>query len=91
MQIKRLLHQERGQDVVEYALLLAFLALGSAGLFFSSGGSLQGIWGAADSELAVANGASSADSSAKSTTGSGTGGDRHHHGGGHGGGHFHFH
>ena len=35
---------ESGQDLIEYTLLLAFVALASAALFIGAGNSVQGIW-----------------------------------------------
>jgi len=52
------LHDEHGQDLIEYTLLLAFVCLATAALFISSGGSLSGIWITANSQLTVANAAS---------------------------------
>ncbi len=49
-----LLRDEQGQDLIEYTLLLAFVALASAALFIGSGGSVSNIWGAASSNLASA-------------------------------------
>jgi Flp pilus assembly pilin Flp len=46
---------EQGQDLIEYTLLLAFVCLASAALFISAGGSVSGIWTAANSRLAAAN------------------------------------
>jgi len=46
--------EELGQDFVEHALLLAMISLAAAGLFFSSGASVSGVWSAADSKIAVA-------------------------------------
>lgn len=45
------IHEEQGQDLIEYTLLLAFVALASAALFISSGGSVATIWGAANTNL----------------------------------------
>lgn len=42
---------EQGQDLIEYTLLLAFVALASAALFTSAGTSVKTIWGAASSNL----------------------------------------
>lgn len=42
--IRRFLHIEQGQDLIEYTLLLAFVVLASAALFISAGGSIKGIW-----------------------------------------------
>ena len=43
--------EERGQDLIEYALLMAFLALAGAALMVGSGPSVNGIWGRANSAL----------------------------------------
>ena len=51
---------EAGQDLIEYTLLLAFVALASAALFISAGGSVNTIWSVANSQLSV--GAASATS-----------------------------
>ena len=45
---------EQGQDLIEYTLLLAFVALASAALFTSAGASVKTIWGAASTNLANA-------------------------------------
>jgi len=50
------LKDERGQDLIEYTLLLGFLALASSALFFGSGGSIGGIWSTTNNQLAQANG-----------------------------------
>jgi len=47
---------ERGQDLIEYALMLAFIALASAALFTSAGGSINTIWSGTNSELSSAAG-----------------------------------
>lgn len=49
---------ESGQDLIEYTLLLAFVALASASLFISAGSSVSGIWGTANTQLSAANAAS---------------------------------
>jgi Flp pilus assembly pilin Flp len=46
---------ETGQDLIEYSLLLAFVALGSAALFKGAGSSVSGVWTAANTRLANAN------------------------------------
>jgi Flp pilus assembly pilin Flp len=50
---------EEGQDLIEYTLLMAFVALASAALFIGAGGSVKGIWGATNSRLVAANSAAS--------------------------------
>ena len=53
--ILRFVRQEKGQDLVEYTLLLAFVCLASAALFIQAGTSLKGIWGEANTLLTNAN------------------------------------
>ena len=45
---------EQGQDLIEYTLLLAFVALASAALFTSAGTSVSKIWTAASTQLSTA-------------------------------------
>jgi Flp pilus assembly pilin Flp len=49
-------NDEQGQDLVEYSLLMAFVAFASAVLFLTAGGSISGIWSATNSQLSAANG-----------------------------------
>jgi Flp pilus assembly pilin Flp len=49
------LRDEQGQDLIEYTLLLAFVALASAALFIGAGNSVAGIWSVTNSRLVVAN------------------------------------
>jgi Flp pilus assembly pilin Flp len=46
---------EQGQDLIEYTLLMAFVALASAALFLGAGGSIKGIWSNTSSQLVAAN------------------------------------
>ncbi|MFN7998643.1 MAG: hypothetical protein U0Q18_33780 [Bryobacteraceae bacterium] len=71
----RLIHQEDGQDLVEYSLLVAFVALASAALFVGSGEQVTAVWSSANSVLAVA---------APSGGGNGTSSTPPSGGGGHG-------
>ena len=48
-------NDEQGQDLIEYTLLMAFVALASAALFLGAGGSIKGIWTTTNSQLATAN------------------------------------
>ena len=57
MIMTRFLHDEQGQDLIEYTLLLAFVCLASAALFISVGGSVGGIWTTANTNLTTANAA----------------------------------
>ena len=52
---KKFIRDDSGQDLIEYTLLLAFVALGSAALFIGAGKSVKGVWGTANSSLATAN------------------------------------
>lgn len=54
----RFFRDEQGQDLIEYTLLMAFIALASAAIFLSAGGSIQGIWSGASSQLVAANSSS---------------------------------
>jgi Flp pilus assembly pilin Flp len=49
-----IVNDEQGQDLIEYTLLLAFVALASAALFTSAGASVSKIWGSASSNLSAA-------------------------------------
>jgi Flp pilus assembly pilin Flp len=53
--VKSFCKDESGQDLIEYTLLMAFVALASAAIFISEGGSISGIWTSANSQLAAAN------------------------------------
>jgi Flp pilus assembly pilin Flp len=57
--LHRLLRDEEGQDLIEYTLLMAFVALASAALFIGAGGSISGIWTTTNTQLANANTAAS--------------------------------
>jgi Flp pilus assembly pilin Flp len=53
-----LIKDEQGQDLIEYTLLMAFVALASAALFLGAGGSIKGIWTSTNTQLTAANAAS---------------------------------
>ena len=52
-------NDDQGQDLIEYTLLMAFVALASAAHFLGAGGSIQGIWSTSNSQLAAANSSAS--------------------------------
>jgi Flp pilus assembly pilin Flp len=52
--LKRFWQEEQGQDLIEYTLLLAFVALVSAALFIGAGQSASSIWSIANSQLSTA-------------------------------------
>jgi Flp pilus assembly pilin Flp len=43
------LRDEQGQDLIEYTLLMAFIALASAGIFLNAGKSVKTVWAAGSS------------------------------------------
>ena len=45
------LADDNGQDLIEYTLLMAFVALASAALFIGAGGSINTIWVTANTQL----------------------------------------
>ena len=57
--LRNLWNDEQGQDLIEYTLLMAFVALASAALFIGAGGSVKGIWTASSTQLSAANTAAS--------------------------------
>jgi Flp pilus assembly pilin Flp len=52
--MKRLWQDEQGQDLIEYTLLLAFVAMASAAIFISSGVSISSIWSDSNTQLSAA-------------------------------------
>jgi Flp pilus assembly pilin Flp len=48
-------NDEQGQDLIEYTLLMAFVALASAALFLGAGNSIKGIWTNTSTQLSTAN------------------------------------
>ncbi|HLY20821.1 MAG TPA: hypothetical protein VKR61_26525 [Bryobacteraceae bacterium] len=75
--------EECGQDLVEYTLLIAFVALSTAGLFMNAGANADQAWSSANSVLATA----AADAGGAQPAGGGGGGGGNQGGGGDGGGH----
>jgi Flp pilus assembly pilin Flp len=57
--MKRFLSGERGQDLIEYALLMAFVSLASAAIFVNTGPSISRIWTSANTQLSNAHTAAS--------------------------------
>jgi Flp pilus assembly pilin Flp len=52
--LRRIVRAEAGQGLIEYTLIVAFIALGSAVLFEGAGRRVKGIWKTGNSRLAVA-------------------------------------
>jgi Flp pilus assembly pilin Flp len=55
--LRNLLIDDSGQDLIEYTLLMAFVALASAALFLGAGNSIMGIWTSTNTQLSAANAA----------------------------------
>lgn len=51
--------EDRGQNLIEHSLLIAFVSLACATLFLGAGGSIKGIWSTTNSELVAANSSAS--------------------------------
>ena len=47
-------NDEQGQDLIEYTLLMAFVALASAAIFMGAGKSITSIWTSTNSQLSAA-------------------------------------
>jgi len=52
--VRKFWNDEQGQDLIEYTLLMAFVALASAALFIGAGGSIKSIWTTANQQLSNA-------------------------------------
>jgi Flp pilus assembly pilin Flp len=50
--LKNFMRDEQGQDLIEYTLLLAFVALAAAALFINASSSINTIWTNASNRLA---------------------------------------
>jgi len=53
--VTQFIRDEQGQGLIEYTLLLAFVAMASAALFISAGSSIKGIWTSTNTQLTTAN------------------------------------
>jgi len=52
--LRTLWADDQGQDLIEYTLLLAFVALASAALFIGAGGNISSIWTTTNNQLSSA-------------------------------------
>ncbi len=52
--LRNLWNDDQGQDLIEYTLLMAFVALASAALFISSGKYVSQIWSTTNTQLSAA-------------------------------------
>ena len=48
--LRNLWNDDQGQDLIEYTLLMAFVALASAALFINAGSSVSKIWSSANTQ-----------------------------------------
>jgi Flp pilus assembly pilin Flp len=80
--LSRLFRDDQGQDLTEYTLLIAMVALVAFGIFASTGQNAAGVWDSAGTTLTSAASAASGSSTAPSGGGGEGGGDGdhdHHH------------
>jgi len=87
---RRFIRRESGQDLVEYTLLVALVALAGTGLFMGAGTNASSVWSSANSVLALANSPTTSPTSGgggggNGDGGGGGGGDQGGGGGDHGG------
>ena len=52
--LKNFLRDEEGQDMVEYTLLLAFVALAAGAAYVTIGNNISGIWATAQTDVSNA-------------------------------------
>jgi Flp pilus assembly pilin Flp len=52
----RFFENEEGQDIIEYALILAFICLAGAAMYVGMTGSQKVLWSATNNQLAAPNG-----------------------------------
>ena len=55
--LSNFLHDEEGQDMVEYTLLLAFVALAAGAAYVTIGNNISSIWSKAEKDILSANAA----------------------------------
>jgi len=53
--IKRFLHEEDGQDIIEYSLLITFIAIASMWLLGAGQPAVNQIWQGANTQMTLAN------------------------------------
>ena len=52
--LKNFWKEEDGQDMVEYVIILAFVAIAAAAIIITSSASISSIWSVTNSELSLA-------------------------------------
>ena len=63
----RILEAEQGQNLIEYALLLGFIALMATSVYIAAGGSTHDVWSVSSSQLAAANAVASGQQASAAT------------------------
>jgi Flp pilus assembly pilin Flp len=53
--IQKFIRDDEAQDLIEYTLLMGFVALASVAIFSGAGGAVKGIWSSSNSQLTHAN------------------------------------
>ena len=66
--LRKLIAGERGQDLAEYCLLTALVALLGLGILIHLSGGMQALWGGANTSLASGNSAISASAAGADAT-----------------------
>jgi Flp pilus assembly pilin Flp len=54
-EVNRFFFDDRGQDLVEYSLLLAFVCLAGAAMYIGMGNATNTIWSTVNARMAAAN------------------------------------
>jgi Flp pilus assembly pilin Flp len=57
--LRKLWHEEDGQDLIEYSLLITFIAIATAAVVGSGQNAIRSIWGTSNSTISQANTAAS--------------------------------
>jgi Flp pilus assembly pilin Flp len=57
--VLNLWRDEEGQDLIEYSLLMAFVAIAVVGLFAGAGGNVKNVWTVSNNQLSLAKSAAS--------------------------------
>ena len=68
---------DQGQDLSEYCLLTALVALLAIGLFLHASGGIGALWSTSNTSLASAGTAAGLDAAAGAATGATSGGEHH--------------
>ena len=53
--LRKLWHEEDGQDLIEYSLLITFIAIATAAVVGGGQNAIRAIWGTSNSQLTPAN------------------------------------